>query len=238
MKRILIIAAIIFAATISQAKAQVYSDIGIRAGVNFSVMPMDANVQNILGDPEFKLGFVLGLAWDIHFTDEVYLMSGLDLTQKGYKSKHSYSENVLGIPASAELNMAANPLFLQVPLYFAYKIEIDRDTRFVPRIGPWIGYGVGGKLSMNASAGILGFEAGGSLPDTDLFGDSGFMKNFNYGLGVGAGIEFGRLNFYLNYELGLANLASDDLRTVFNLTGTDYSIKTNTVSIAVGYRIY
>lgn len=233
MKQIFIAAAII-AASITQLGAQVYSDIGFRAGVNFSGMAMDNNIQNTLGKPELKLGFLVGLALDVHFTDQVYLMSGIDLTQKGYKSVHT---NVLGMPVQA--NMTANPLYLQVPLYFAYKIDIDRDTKFVPRIGPWLGYGIGGKLSMDVSAGMLGFEVGGSFPDIDLFGDQGFMKNFNYGLGIGAGLEYKRLNFYINYELGLANLAGDNLKTVFSLTGNDdYSLKTNNVSIAIGYRIY
>ena len=197
IKQIFIAAALIVA-SVSNVSSQIYSDVGVRAGINFSGMAIADNVQDVLGKPELKSGFLIGLALDVHFTDEVYLMSGLDLTQKGYKANHSYSDNVLGIPAQAKLNMSANPLYLQVPLFFAYKIAIDRDARFVPRIGPWIGYGVGGKLSMDVSAGVLGFEAGGSLPDVDLFGEYGFMKNLDYGLGIGLGFEYSSLGIYIN----------------------------------------
>ncbi|MDR2499030.1 MAG: hypothetical protein LBD28_06270, partial [Tannerellaceae bacterium] len=71
------------------------------------------------------------------------------------------------------------------------------------------------------------------------FGDSGFMKNLDYGLGVGLGFEYARFSIYANYEHGLANLASDNLKTVFALTGnSDYSLKSQNFTIAIGYRIY
>ena len=37
-----------------------------------------------------------------------------------------------------------------------------------------------------------------------------FYEQFNYGLRVGCGMNFGRLTFDIGYDLGLANLANDD----------------------------
>ena len=40
--------------------------------------------------------------------------------------------------------------------------------------------------------------------------ESGFGEDFNYGMRIGAGLNYGRLTFDMGYDLGLANLAGDD----------------------------
>lgn len=234
MKQLFIIAALLVA-SVAQTGAQVYSDIGIRVGGNLSGMAMDSDLEGAVGTTSFKPGFSLGLAWDIHFTDEVYLMSGVDLVSKGYKSKLEVNTGI----ASASTSSTATSMYLQAPLYLAYKIAIAKDTRFVPRIGPWLSYALSGNVAQSVSAGALGFEIEPiQLPDQPMFGDEGFMKKVDYGIGLGAGLEFGRVNIYLGYELGLANLASDQIQDALKLANSEFSLKNSTISLALGYRIY
>lgn len=215
-------------------------EFGVKAGINLPTLRMSESVQEALGDSKMGIGFNLGVTVDVPITRELYLQSGLELTMKGGKTtrKESSGFNLFGvpIPANLDLEMSTNPLFLQLPLYLAYKIEIDKSTRFVPRFGPYIAYGLSGKLSTKADLSVLGASLGGKLPEVDLFGESAFMKNFDYGLGFGLGLEYAQLGVSVGYELGLANLASDDFKSLMTLTGTDYSLKTSNLYLSLSYR--
>ena len=230
MKIIIIMAAVLLAALATVWRAQ-KTEFGVKGGVNFATFTVNENAQDILGEAGSMTCFQLGLTLDIPFTSkmytsDVYLMTGLEISQKGFKS----SSNIAGIAKSTQ---SANPLYLQLPLYFAYKIPIAEGMKFVPRVGPYLAYGLSGKWT--ASANVLGLDI--EDPEgVDLYGDQGMLKNFDYGLGVGFGVEYSQFGLYLGYELGLANLAGDNMKKVLSLTGEDFSLKTGNLYINLGYR--
>ncbi|GHV50319.1 hypothetical protein FACS1894181_10740 [Bacteroidia bacterium] len=242
MKRIFSMAALLLAVFATGSWSQ-KTEFGVKAGANFSTFTLNENVQDALGEAQTKVGFLLGLTVDIPFTSKLYtsdfyLMTGLELSQKGYKATQSYTlpGTVLTPPVQAQLNLAANPLYVQLPLYFAYKITVDKDVRFVPRAGPYLAYGLSGKLSYNSSVGAAGIDLSARFPELDLYGGNGILKNFDYGLGVGLGLEYSQFGLYLGYELGLANLADENTKKALTLGGEDYSIKTGNLYVSLGYR--
>ncbi|MCD7901539.1 MAG: PorT family protein [Bacteroides sp.] len=172
---------------------------GLKAGMNLS------NMSGDFDDMDAKIGYNVGITVDYGFTENWYLLSGLELTAKGAKFDEGGYE------------LKFNPLFLQLPLHAAYKFPVGDNLKIVVNAGPYLAYGIGGKIKEND---------GGDKEDWDFFGseDDGGCKRFDFGLGVGGGVEFGKFKVGIGYDFGLTDL------------GRDVEIKTRNGYLTVGYK--
>ena len=179
----------------------------IKGGLNMSNFYGDE-----LSDKNMKTGFHIGVGADFEFAPNMAIQSGLLFTSKG--AKYTYS--------SAELNVNAN--YLQLPVHFAYKIDVMPGTRVVLHAGPYVAYGIGGK-----SKATLG---GNNLYEVDTFKDDSSinafngLKRFDAGLGLGVGAEFGRILLDLGWDMGLINIS--------RINNAD--LKTQNAYLSVGYK--
>lgn len=183
-------------------------NLGVKGGVNMSNFYGDE-----LNDNNVKIGFHIGLAADYDFAYNSAIQTGLFFTTKGAKYSSSVGE------ASADVTV--NPMYIQLPVHYAYKIDVSPGTRVVLHAGPYAAYGVGGKSKLSGSVGSVGAETEG-----DVFGDDGFLKRFDAGLGLGVGFEFGPLLLDLGWDMGLVNIADSD----------NSDLKNQNAYLSVGYR--
>ena len=178
--------------------------LSIKGGLNMSNFYGDE-----LSDKNMKVGFHAGIGADFEFAHNMAIQSGLFFTSKGAK----YTTELV----NTELNANAN--FLQLPVHFAYKIDVMPGTRIVLHAGPYIAYGVGGKTS----AGNL---------EVDTFKDDAFLdvlnglKSFDAGLGLGVGAEFGRILVDIGWDMGLTNLSRINA----------YDVKTQNAYLSLGFK--
>lgn len=149
--------------------------LGVKAGANLSSFSGDINKTNYV----FKYQF--GVTADLALTNNLYVITGLELQTKGTKSK-----------PKGEAHVKYNPMYLQLPVHAAYKFDIARNTRFVVEGGPYIAYGLGGKV-----------KGGGEK--MNIFGDERF-KRFDFGLGAGVGVEFNKIVVKGGYDFGLVDV--------------------------------
>lgn len=202
--RFMLVAAMLAMVTIVSAQ----TTLGVKGGVNMS---------NFYGedvtDNNVKIGFHIGLAADINFAYNSAIQTGLFFTTKGSK----YSTSVGEISG----DLTVNPMYIQLPVHYAYKIDVMPGTRVVLHAGPYAAYGVGGKSKISGSFGNLQGEE-----ESDVFGDDGFLKRFDAGLGFGVGAEFGPLLLDLGWDMGLINVLDSD----------DGDLKTQNAYLSVGYR--
>ena len=184
MKKLRLSLVVAMLAIVTAASAQL--NLGIKGGVNMSNLYGDE-----LTDKNMKVGFHVGLAADYDFAPSMALQTGLFFTTKGAKVVYDF-------PIIGQIDGTVNSLNLQLPVHFAYKQEVTPGTRIVLHGGPYVAYGVGGKISSG---------------DTDLgdtFGDNGLLKPFDAGLGLGVGAEFGRFLVDVGWDMGLVNIANFD----------------------------
>lgn len=167
-------------AVVTVASAQF--GIGIKGGMNMS---------NFYGseasDTDMKIGFHVGLAADYNFAPNMAIQSGLYFTTKGAKMESS----LFGINSS----LTANPMYLQVPIHFAYKLDVMPGTRMVFHAGPYLAYGIAGKYTAKVE---------GVSKSEDFFIDG--VNRFDAGFGLGVGAEFGSFLVDLGWDMGLVNL--------------------------------
>lgn len=164
---------------------------GIKAGVNYSDFSGDVKGTKRV----FKYQF--GVTVDYELVGNMYFQSGLEFLTKGSKIKSS--------------NAKYNPMYLQVPLHLAYKYEIAPATKLVVSVGPYLAYGIGGKMKTGTK--------------TDFFGKDKF-KRFDFGLGAGLGLEFGKIVVIGGYDFGLTNIS--------DVKGT--KVRNGNAYLTLGYR--
>lgn len=212
MKRIYkltLVALIAFSSTSLFAQSPI--KFGIDAGVNLSNSSLDDSGV----DKKAKVGFQIGVVAEYEFAPDFFLQSGLSFTTKGSK----YEEKV----SSHDESVTFNQMYLQLPIYAAYKLEVTPDMKIVFNAGPYMAYGIGGKTKWKNPT--IGGDAvyTGTLKE-DTFGDDG-LKRFDFGLGGGVGAEFSQIFVGLKYELGLADISRGQA-----------SYRNRSASLTVGYR--
>lgn len=162
-----------------------------------------ANLSTFGGDMKktnsvFKYQF--GITADIGLTENVYIITGLDFQTKGTKQKPKGAHDV-----------KYNPMYLQLPVHAGYKFDIAPRTRLVVEAGPYIAYGIGGKAKGEGKV--------------NIFGDDRF-KRFDFGVGAGVGVEFGKIVVKSGYDFGLINVS--DVKGV--------KVRNNNAYLTLGYK--
>ena len=173
LKLSLLAIALIMATAVS---AQV--SFGIQGGVNLS---------NLSGGGDYhspRVGLNGGILTDFGLTHNTGIRSGLFFHTKGFKRDY-YMENT-------------NLMYLQIPIHFAYFVDVMPGTRIVFHGGPYIAYGVGER-----------FETDGVRRTYTMFGDNGRYNPFDWGLGFGVGFEFGRFLTGIGWDMGLLNISNN-----------------------------
>lgn len=203
-------------------KAQSTPELGIRGGA--SLANFGGSKLKNLNEKDAKFGFLGGITLDLPLAENLYIQSGLDFVTKGAK----YKSNSSIASASAKFN----PMYLQLPIHIAYKIPVTMQTKIVLGVGPYIAYGLGGKIKTEGS--VLGLSGSSEY---DFFGKNGLAKRFDVGAGINAGVEFGKIAITLGYDLGFMNILdkSDD-KIQANFDKDSPSLRNQSAFLALGLK--
>lgn len=151
-----------------------------------------ANVTN--SEANMKVGYTLGVGMDYAFNEMWSFQSGLNFTNKGCKVSES------------GISTKMNPVYLDIPLLAAIKVNITEGNRFVVNFGPYVGFGLGGKMTVEAS----GAEIGTKLFKKVGNNDEAVMNRCAVGLQYGVGFELND-HYLINLtgQYGFTNMVKD-----------------------------
>ena len=180
MKRFKLLLLIAFLGMVSLLNAQT-SSFNIKGGLNMSSIYGDD-----LNDAKMKLGFHIGVGADFGFTPNLFLQTGLFYTVKGSKTV-----------TDAPISVTGDANYLQLPVHLAYKMDVTPGTKIVFHAGPYVAYGIGGKIKF------------GDQEINTFNKDTGVFKTFDAGAGIGIGAEFGKILVDLGWDMGLINIAQE-----------------------------
>ncbi|MCD8165822.1 MAG: PorT family protein [Bacteroides sp.] len=125
----------LFSAFSTEVKAQEKPvTLGIKAGANLSTFGGD------MKNTKSALRYQVGITADILLTNNLYLVTGLDLQTKGAKYN----------PKSVS-DVKYNPMYLQLPVNIGYKFNVGSNIRLVVNAGPYLAYGIGGKAKSDGN---------------------------------------------------------------------------------------
>ena len=145
-----------------------------------------SNIQNDV--PDFvkspKFGFNIGVLTDIYFSHNMAIQSGLLFTTKGARENEREVDEMI--------RRVTHFSYFQLPVHFAYKVDVAPGTRVVFHGGPYVAFRLGGSISENG------------VRKRDAFGCSESQyQPFDWGLGIGVGAEFQRILVGIGWDMGL-----------------------------------
>jgi hypothetical protein len=188
------------ALSVTNIQAQI--KFGPKVGINLSTMTLKNS--GIAIDPKTMVGFHVGVISEIPLKGNFVLQPALLYSSKG--TKYSFMGEETSI----------SPGFLEIPVNATYKFDLG-NMKFFLNAGPYIAYGISGKIKSGGSSQSIKF---GSDDNAD-------MKAFDFGVSFGAGLEITNFLISLNYELGLTNLIPG--------TTDGSEAKSRVFGISVGY---
>jgi len=194
---------VLLVAVLTANYAQAQLTFGARAGLNLTNLYQ----KNEKGEKEglnWKTGFQIGVVADYALLEDLSIQPGILFATQGAKSEIS----LLGYKTKIEFNLN----YLQIPINLQYKYDLDNMTLLF-QAGPYLGYGVGGKMKIEMS------EGGTSVSSSEKIkfgsGDDADFRAFDFGLGLGAGLKFGNIQAVLGYNLGIVKLDPDiDMKNI------------------------
>jgi len=93
--------------------------------------------------------------------------------------------------------------YIQLPVHAQYKIDLG-GMKLLLQAGPYLGYGLGGKMNLEN---IRGGEKSSDKFDIKMGSSKDNQyKALDFGLGFGAGLQFGNLQVALGYQTGFVDL--------------------------------
>jgi hypothetical protein len=187
--------------------AQAQVSFGIKAG--FSAANISSKSEASDGtsgkkaDTKMIPAFHGGVIVDIALDEQLSLQPGLFFSQKGSKETIlTFTEggNQVEVNATARLN------YLELPVNLLYKQKIG-SGKLVAGLGPYVAYGLGGKIKITADNGGPDQEIHVKFKNSGEFNlKESYVKPFDAGANFTVGYELDMgLLFSVNYSLGLVN---------------------------------
>jgi len=193
--------------------------VGVKAGFNLTNISQkfDGEKPDSEDRGKFKPGFQVGLIGEYSISDVFAIQPGIVFATQGTKFKDDEED----YKATMNLN------YIQIPINAQYKMDLG-VAKLLLQAGPYLGYGIGGKNKAKGT--IEGLSV--SIENKIKFGKGDeddlttYIPNaFDFGLGLGAGLQFGNIQAVLGYNIGLANMTDED----------DYSMKNNGLAFTIAY---
>jgi hypothetical protein len=191
-KKVLLVLAVVVL-TANQTKAQFA--FGVRAGVGLTnVYQRENDEMKVL---DWNPGFNFGVVAEYALIDFLFLQPGISFSRQGMKTEKSANFGKNTATLTWDLN------YIQIPINLQLR---NRSGKLYVQVGPYLGYGISGKLKVEAVSG------GKTESDSEKidFGGKGTtvtdFKALDFGLGFGAGFRFGNLQTGLGLNYGLVNI--------------------------------
>lgn len=206
MKRSLLLLVAVSTAATAFAQTNPPVQFGIKIGPNFSSYTSKADGDKTTS--KMLTSLAGGVYANIPLADEFAFQPSLLYEGKGGKEK--------------DVDIKTTLSYLEIPLDFIFRPSMSDGSRFFVGVGPYVGYGIGGKTKgtvMDVSTSFDPFKEDG-------VGGSAALKRFDAGASVQLGYEFaGGFNIGINSELGLINIANNgDSKNSFRNTSFGVSL--------------
>lgn len=184
---------------------------------------------------DYRPNIHLGMAFEIPLSLNWFIMPEIYYINKGGRKSVDdvfYGLNAYGYKMWVTGKFYSSPSYIDVPLMVGYKHWIDEDMNLYAAIGPYVSYGVGGKLKL---------ESAGESRKYDLYDDCGFNR-WNYGLNMELGYNYEGLNLALGIDYGLSDIIGVTPTTKNNnIVSYSYDYNTSTKKtidkdVQIGYK--
>ena len=216
MKRMLMVASAIALTVMASAQTTEGTSFGFKAGVNFqNLTGKDVNGDKL--DNKLKTGVALGVNAQIPIATDFYIQPGVEFNQKGAKSNDG--------------NYTTSLSYIDIPVSLVYKPMLGTG-RLILGFGPYVGFGIGGKVKGGGSTADVKFD--NEITVNDFNTGNAYFKRMDAGANFFAGYEMSsKLSLQLNTQLGLAKINPK----IEEVPNDQSSVKNTGFGLSLGYRL-
>jgi len=178
-------------------KANAQFLIGVQGGSNFAKMDFTNNEDYIFTEVNYNQGLIGGIV--VQYLNEKHagIQAEFNLTQRGWSENDTIGANNLKINNSRS--------YIELPILTHINIG-GGNLRGLFNLGPYFGYAISAKKTVKDLN-------TGSEESTDYVFDKDIDNRLDFGLAVGAGMEyrfnFGKLSAEARYTFGLGDFNKD-----------------------------
>jgi hypothetical protein len=185
---------VLTAVILTAGYAQAQLTFGARAGLNLTNIYGDGAKMGDLSS-KMKPGLQLGVVAEYALGDAFAIQPGILFSQQGFtfKEDDAYDKTTLN--------------YIQIPINAQYKIDLG-FAGLLLQAGPYAGIGLGGKnkWDYDGDKGDAKIKFGDAPKDKETE-DSYLSNRMDFGLGLGAGLQFGNIQAGLGYKFGFTELS-------------------------------
>jgi len=191
---------VLLAAVLTASYAQAQTTFGMRAGLNLTNV-YQKNEQGEMKGLDWIPGFQIGVVADYPLLVDLSFQPGILFATQGAKSETT----LFGYKTKIDFTLN----YIQIPINLQYK----HNKILLVQAGPYLGYGIGGKVNMEISDGKKTVSNSEKIKFGS--GDDADFKAFDFGFGFGAGLQLGNIQAVLGYNRGLVKLDPDvDMKNI------------------------
>ena len=211
------------------ATAQMRPSVKVEAGLNLSQQWLSLASRESKGDVlpinvDWLAGYRIGLGVELDLKNGFYFNPGLYFLSRGFK-RVDVVENEISRDISSSIT-TTKTLWLhnvEVPLHVGYRVPISSDITLSLQAGPWLAYGMAGKLTTRVDIDSPSSQRSDSskkatektIEPYDTKNKS--LKPFDLGLGVQGAFEYRQVALNLGFERGLLNTCFREVGEVYNM---------------------
>lgn len=212
MKKLLL-SIVILTGIATMANAQLR--IGVKGGLNLCDISnvYVSDISNVLSEIDgmenaeipydMTSGFHFGLTGEYMLSGTAGITADILYSQLGARAweKGSFTDG------EYEVTSTLNPSYLKVPVQAIYKFPVSDNLSMKVGGGLYAAYGLGGEIKTE----LIRTDSNGIETKEDFFGDH--FRDFDWGMTLGAGIQYKRLILSASYEHGIQNIlkGTDDV---------------------------
>ena len=175
---------VVFTLVTLMASAQTQVNWSVKLGLGFSNWMGDGSE-----DAKAKFDYKIGVGADVPINGFWSFQTGLNLVTKGVKSDYD------------NIDITVNQRYLELPLMAALHLGTTNNFDVVLKVGPYLAYGIGGKIKA---------QEGEVETSVKTFGDAADIRRFDAGLGFGVDFDFRKWVIGADTQLGLTKLQKGD----------------------------
>lgn len=216
---------VFMAVVLTASYAQAQLNFGIRAGFNMTDMNVNTSAFGMNISPKTKMlpGFQVGIVADYAVSNNFSIQPAVVYATQGMRQNINESIELLpGFLPPIEINEKNRTSlnYIQVPVNAIYRVDFG-FAGLLLQAGPYFGYALSGKFvseSIDDDLSGIGIIMPNERGEFDIEFGSGNdeMRRFDFGVGFGAGLQFGALQAVLGYNIGLSDLTNLDNSTMKN----------------------
>lgn len=191
---------------------------GVQAGLNLASAKGKQGGEDMKDYTKMIIGFNVGGTVEFPLSDAFAVQSGLILNTKGVKIEVDED--------GYKYENKSTVTYLDIPINAKYSLDLGGNKLYFAA-GPYVAFALKGKYDVEQSDGVDTYSASGDLEiGSDEEKDD--LKRMDFGLNIGAGMEFGAIGVGVQYGLGLTNLTPGG--------DSDNSQKNRLISISLAYK--